>query len=166
MLKHLTFTVSLSLIAMCAIVGCKGNENKSSEATVVAKPVSTGPQIPGIPGELMAKLLNECTNIDYIFHNLPFSLNQSEKSSIEQNIGFIDINSPVGAIPADCKPIGRKFFKINSDVTYDVDVYLSGNCKFYVFVDKKNKPLYANNMTKEAVIFYSNTAQQAKQSIK
>ncbi len=149
------------------VSACKNSDKSESTSKTAAETViASGPIVPGIPGELMSKLLNECTGIDYVFHNMPFSLNQDEKPSIIQNIGFIDINRPVGSIPADCKPIGRKFYKINADVTYDADVYLSGKCRFYVFVGKDNKPMYANYMTDAAVQFYANTAQQAKQSLR
>ncbi|MBL0099052.1 MAG: hypothetical protein IPP49_02550 [Saprospiraceae bacterium] len=46
-----------------------------------------------------------------------------------------------------------------------MDVYLTNYCKFYVFVDKTNKPIYANYMTDAGVNFYANVAQQARGTI-
>ncbi len=155
----------LGLVALIAL-SCKNDPKKSEEnQTIVVPAVATGPEIPGVPEEVMLRLVNECTFIDYIFHKLPFSLSQSEDASIDQNIGFIDFAKPLKHIPKDCKPMGRKFFQIKGEIVYDVDVYLSTKCKFYVFVDKKNKPMYANYMTDAGVKFYSQTAQQARTSI-
>ena len=155
-------------IILLLFVSCKSDQKTSTEKTVettvaLTPPAETeGPEIPGVPKDVMVKLLNECTYIDYIFHKLPFSISQSEDPGIDQNISFIDINKPVVRIPKDCKAIGRKFFHIKGEIVHDVDVYLTNNCKFYVFVDKKNKPIYANYMTDAAVQFYSNVAQQAR----
>jgi hypothetical protein len=155
-------------IFLILFASCKSDQKTSTESTVANKvalppPAETqGPEIPGVPKDVMVKLLNECTYIDYIFHKLPFSISQSEEPGIDQNISFIDINKPLVRVPKDCKAIGRKFFHIKGEIVYDVDVYLDNKCKFYVFVDKKNKPIYANYMTDAALQFYSNIAQQAR----
>lgn len=153
------------LIPALLIISCKSD--KPSKGAIVKpdpieKPIEyTGAEIPGISKEVLDRLINKCTFIDYIFHDLPFSLSQSEDPSIDQNIGFIDFNRPIGRLIKGCKPIGRKFFQINGNIEYDVDVYLSKHCRYYVFVDKDNKPLYANYMTDSAVLFYNNVIKQA-----
>ncbi|MFZ1751823.1 MAG: hypothetical protein WAU01_16610 [Saprospiraceae bacterium] len=131
---------------------------KDTVVTLVTKEITE--PIPGIPEEVMVKLLNECTFIDYIFHTLPFSLSQNEDPSIDQNIQFIDYERPLGHIPKGCKAIARKFFMIQGKSAYDVDVYLSDQCKFYVFVDHKNKPIYANHMTAAGIKFYTQIINQ------
>ncbi|MBK8668717.1 MAG: hypothetical protein IPN89_04315 [Saprospiraceae bacterium] len=158
-------------IVIVGLIACKGDSKKEASPTAskpnatVTAPETTGPEIPGVPEQVMVKLLNECTYVDYIFHKLPFSLSQSEDNAIDQNISFIDFKRPLVRIPKDCKPIGRKFFQIKGEIVYDVDVYLTNYCKFYVFVDKTNKPIYANYMTDAGVNFYANVAQQARGTI-
>ncbi|MBK8627595.1 MAG: hypothetical protein IPN86_19130 [Saprospiraceae bacterium] len=156
--------IKLLILAFIIQTGCKQDNAKSlSTKDVVTKTNEpTGPEIPGVPQDVMVKMLNECTSVDYIFHVLPFSLSQDEDPSVDQNIGFIDINRPLGRIPSNCKKAdARKFFKIKSDVVYDVDVYVTNNCKFYVFVDKNNKPIFANYMTQAGINFYDNIFKQA-----
>jgi hypothetical protein len=155
-------------VLLLVIAGCKNkSKNISNAATVSADQTEylDGPEISGVPKEVMVKLLNECTFIDYIFHDLPFSLSQAEDPSIDQNIEFIDFKRPLGRIPKGCKPIARKFFQIKGEIVYDVDVYLSDKCKFYVFVDKKNKPVYANFMTESGIKFYTQVVEQARGAI-
>lgn len=143
--------------------GCKSDNKSASEPAVTESEVDEStPLIPGVPEEVMLKLVNECTYVDYIFRELPFSLSQDEPPSIKQNILFIDYKRPLGRIPKSCKPDGRKFFQIKGEIVYDVDVYLLNNCTFYVFVDKDNKPIYANYMTQEGLNFYNNIIKQAE----
>ncbi len=143
---------------------CK-NSNPPTPASP-AKAVELGPEVPGIPTDVMVQLLNQCTYIDYIFKDLPFSVSQNEDPSIDQNIRFIDSSKPVGHLPQNCTPIARKFFQINGEIVYDVDVYFSNNCTFYVFVDKQNKPIYANYMTPAGIEFYNNIIKQAATAAK
>lgn len=160
MTKFFTFLILFSVIHF----GCKSknSEQLTTNATPAKVEEIIGPEIPGLPQDVMVKLLNECTYVDYIFHVLPFSLSQDEDPSINQNIGFIDINRPLKRIPAHCKKAdGRKFFLIKGNVVFDVDVYITKNCKFYVFVDKQNKPIYANYMTQAGITFYENIIKQA-----
>lgn len=146
------------------ISACKTDTNKTS---VPPKPVNetvelSGPEIPGVPQEVITKLINQCNYIDYIFHVLPFSLSHDEEPGIDQNINFIDVNKPLKRIPARCKKAdGRKFFLVNGAAVYDVDVYITNECKFYVFVDKNNKPIYANEMTQAGINFYDSVIRQA-----
>jgi len=135
----------------------------NTDTTAVDTPQVLGPEIPSLPVEIHTLLLNECDYIDYLFTKMDFSMSQNERPSIIENVRFIDLSKPLGQIPADCKPIGRKFFQIKGKVVYEVDIYLTPKCKFYVFVDKQNKPMYANYMTESGVNFYAQIAQQARQ---
>lgn len=146
-------------IVLILVFACK-SENKS---TIAVADVDNSPEIPGIPQDVMEKLLDECTFVDYIFRDLPFSLSQSEPQAIKSNIAFIDYTRPLGHIPKNCTPDGRKFFQIKGEIVYDVDVYILGNCHFYVFVDEANKPIYANYITQAGVNFYNDVINQATQ---
>lgn len=145
---------NLYLIFTFIVISAIGCNNKQKSENGVKGPSVEQSIIPGVPAEVIQKLLDECTYIDYIFHTLPFSLSQSEDPSIDQNILFTDFNRPLGKIPSGCKPLARKFFKIGGEFAYDVDVYFTNGCQFYVFV-KGNKPLYANYMTQDGINFYN-----------
>jgi hypothetical protein len=161
---RLGFSILIIFAFFSLTISCKSKTTTND--TTISEVQKTGPIIPGVPGEVMSRLLNECTFIDYIFHNQPFSVSVDEKPTILSNIGYIDINRPVGQLPTDCKPIARKFFNINGQTAYDVDVYLNGKYKFYVFVDKANKAMYANHMTEDGIKYYSTLAQQARNTAK
>lgn len=159
----------LFLIGLVSIVSCnsKSEQKATSTTTPAITPVAEdlGPEIPGVPEEVLLKLFEECTFIDYIFHKLPFSLSQNEDKSIKQNISFIDYARPLKHIPKNCKPIARKFYQIKGEIVYEADMYLDKDCKFYVFIDKSNKPIYANYMTEAGIKFYAGIAQQARSNM-
>lgn len=157
-----------SLILGLFLLACKEETKKPAniKKEAIAPTVDmTQPEIAGITNEVMVRLLEECTYVDYIFHSLPYSISQNEDPSIDMNISFIDYKKPLGRIPKDCKPIGRKFFHIKGEIVYDVDVYLSNKCKFYVFVDKNNKPIFANYMTEDGLKFYADMASRARGAV-
>jgi len=133
----------------------KSDQIKTVENVIKDTATQNIEPIPSVTAEVMQRLLDDCTFIDYIFHNLPISLSQDERPSIQQNVLYIDFNRPVIRIPDGCRPIARKFFQINGEIVYDVDVYFTKGCAFYVFV-KDNKPIYANYMSKDGVNFYNN----------
>lgn len=164
-MRHTIFLFFSLFITCLLLFSCKENENKSNlkgKAVVLDK----GQQIPGVPQDLIEKLLDECTGIDYIFDNWPVSMSQDEDASIDQNIMFIDFKRLVGHIPPNCKKEGRKFMKMGAEEAYMVDFYFGENCNFYVFRDKQNKPLYANYMTNAGVNFYQNIFAQVQGAVK
>lgn len=154
MTKYLLF---VSII----ILGLSCNDQKaSSSKTPEAKPkVATTKSYPRIPNELMMKVWDEGTMIDYLFHELPFSMSQNEQLSIRTNLTYIS-EEIVPDIPKSCKPIARQFYQVGSDILFEADIYFSEGCQFYVFI-VDNKPTYANQMAPSGVAFFNNMISQA-----
>jgi hypothetical protein len=140
-----------SFILIGFIVSCKNKEEKKPE-----QPQQQVKEInlPPVTNDMINKMLMEVDYIDYIFHNLPISVSQDEKESINSNIVFIK-NEAVTSIPLTCKPIGRKFFNIKGETYLSADIYFGDGCAVYVFLDGE-KPVYANKMTEQGIIFYNN----------
>ncbi|MCE2790637.1 MAG: hypothetical protein LW630_12095 [Saprospiraceae bacterium] len=136
---------------------CKKQGGPAKEGTPVSEP-----GLPSVPSEILNQLMDECTGIDYVFNELPFSLSFQEEPGIDQNIAFIDPYVPVGLIPPGCKPLARKLFLIKGEIAYEADVYYSGKCQFYVFIGKDKKPQYANGMTRAGIEYYKQVFQQAQ----
>ncbi len=151
----------IAIIGVFTLISCgeanetakKTNANKTSQP-VAAK--STGVKnkvaLESVPRATILDLWNNCTYIDYIFHDLPFSMSQDEKESIQANLNYI-ATEPQEYIPNNCKPIARQMFHVGGDIVLECDVYLSDQCQFYVFVENE-KPKYANKMTQEALKFF------------
>lgn len=166
-MKYITYSISILLLIGLSIISCKQEprgvqpEPDTNTQKEVVKPQETKISYPMIDQATMTEIASKCTQVDYIFYNLPISLNQSKPEAIRKNIMFIG-GAGVSGIPAGCRPMGRKFFAGDGETIIEADMYLNPElgCAFYIFhVD--GKPKFANMMTQEAVNFYMNVFQQA-----
>lgn len=145
--------MSIMLSVLCS--ACK--ERKSNTDSIK----NEGMVLPLLPPEIKTKLLKECRFIDYIMHNLPISVSQSEQEAIMANVLFIDDTAPV-KIPANCKPIARKFYQYLDGSSLEADLYFNTDCIFYVFLED-GKPKYAANITDKGKNFYAQIIQVGTQ---
>lgn len=140
---------SVVILGVMTLAACK------SDAPVAAAPAQqlSKPGLQALPAEMINKMLAEVDYIDYIWHDLPFSLSQEEKEGINTNISFIS-SEAVPVLSPECKPIGRKFYNIKGETIATADVYFSPGCYYYVFLDGE-KPIYANKITAQGINFYT-----------
>ena len=139
------------------VISCKSKEEKK---LVIAKPTIKEINLPSVSNDMINKMLREVDYIDYIFHDLPISVSQDEKESINSNIVFIK-NEAVKSIPINCKAIGRKFYNIKGETYLAADIYFGEGCAVYIFLDGE-KPVYANTMTEQGIAFYNNVIAAGK----
>lgn len=147
MKRNLIF--SAIVCGLLAMFSCKTDTPKSLPSTQDSKKAG----LPALPAEMINKMLAEVDYIDYIWHDLPFSLSQEEKEGINTNISFIS-NEGVSELSPACKAIGRKFYNIKGETIATADVYFSPGCYYYVFLEGE-KPIYANKITAQGINFYT-----------
>ncbi len=164
-MKHHITKLFYILIVVCFCSACGDSTSaKTSSSTQKTEAVANANSLPIIPKELLKNLWDNCTGIDYLFHNLPFSMSQTDQSSIRTNLSYFD-NKPVPQLSTTCKPIGRIFFQAKGDVAHDVDLYYSDGCKYFVLVENE-KPKYANLMSETGDKFFNNMILQAMKTAK
>ena len=146
----------LFFIAAIVMTTISCNDRKQKESTKV-----DGIVLPVLPKEIKLKLLKECRFIDYIMHQLPISVSQSEEQAVMANVLFIDDTAPT-SIPTGCKPIGRKFYQYADGSSVEADLYFSTGCVFYVFLEN-GQAKYATNITDKGKNFYSQIVQVGTQ---
>jgi len=147
----------LAISLLLSLLSCKNDANKTTannNNASTATPTTSTPVTPEyevLPNDVLMEYWNKCTLIDYIFHDLPFSMNQSEQASIRTNLTYIDGNVQPN-IPAGCKALARQFYQIDGEILMEADVYFSPGCEFYIFYvgDKK----YANKMAQTGKEFF------------
>jgi hypothetical protein len=150
-------------IISCLLLSCKSDQKKDTNPTI-DKNIVVEQKLQGLsplPAESMQRLFNEVTYIDYIFYDLPFSISQDDKPSINANIKLISPEK-LGGINNSCKPIGREFFHIGGIIAFEADIYFQDGCYGYVFLDKET-PIYANKFSILGMKFYTNIFSQAEQ---
>jgi len=148
------------------LLSCNGDKQATTKAPAKAEKTtvqtSSGKSFPSLPQALMMNIWDNGEMIDYIFHNLPFSMNQTELNSIRTNLTYID-PKPVNDIPSNCKPFARQFYQVGGNIILEADIYFSEGCKFYVFVED-GKEKYANYMAESGENFFNQMVQQAMQA--
>lgn len=149
---------TLILIALVAFISCK-NDSSSEKGNTVKKEVVAGPTFEKLPETILKRMWNEAEMLDYIFHDLPFSMSQNEKPSIQANMTYIDKFAQPN-IPAGCKPAARQFYQVAGNIELEADVYFSEGCYFYVFIID-GKPKYANKMAQDGINFFNTMISKA-----
>ena len=155
----------ICLVVLPLLMSCKQDAKPVKASTpppAKAAVANKAPIYPKLPNQYLQVMWEKGQMIDYLFHELPFSMNQNEPSSIKTNLTYID-EAPVLEIPAGCKPMARQFYQVDGEIIFEADVYFLDNCKFYVFfVD--NKPMYANQMSAAGQQFFTSMIRQAMQA--
>lgn len=140
--KNASTNFSCLLLIIAILSNCK-NQDRPSQAV---------PEFPSLPAEDIKYLLANGDAIDFIFHDLPFSVNQTEIPSIRTTLSGIGLE-PV--YPSSCSSIGRMFVQVKGDIVLEGEIYFDNSeCHHYVFY-KDKKPVYANQMRPNAIGFYN-----------
>lgn len=164
------YLVALFCSLAMMTTSCKGDKTAAPEPAATQSPTSTAAKhsLPPMSKDVYENLRERCSAVDYIFHNLPFSINQTEKASVLSNLNFIGPEQ-ADAIPSTCSPLGREFFQDEkADIFLEADIYYGEGCLAYVFF-QDGKAVYANKMSQAGVEFYTkiirNVTSQAKQAM-
>ncbi|GAB4244823.1 MAG: hypothetical protein Kow0027_04750 [Saprospiraceae bacterium] len=151
----------VTLFALLFLVACQNStDNTSSEAPAQAEstPPPAQEMLPAMPADVKQKLFNECTAVDYIFYDEPFTMSLVEKPAIQYVVSHIG-DAPAAINPA-CKPNGHITYQINGDIFLEADFYYANGCTYFIFTKKQQK-VYASNMTQEGLGYINNQIQQA-----
>jgi hypothetical protein len=163
MIRLLTHVALVGLLFSCNNSQSADQQNDGQATTAQPAPATAAelpPPLPSVPLELLQKIFQEGTQIDYIYHYHPFTASLSEKPAIQNAIRHV-AETPAPIKPG-CNPAGIVTYQINGDIVLRADFYFDTNCTFFVFYDKDNNK-YANYMTQEGVDFFNGQIQQALQ---
>lgn len=154
---------SIFLILCLAFAACSqptGTEQQQPDAGQATAEPATAPAatLPSVPLELLEKIWNEGTQVDYIFYNYPFTMSLTEKGSIQYSVRHI-AETPAPLKP-ECNTEGRVTYQINGDIVLEGDFYFSTGCTYFVFYEKQEKK-YANYMTDDGIKYFNQQIQQA-----
>lgn len=136
--------------AILFLAACKNENTAKSSSPSETKKTQTI-TIPTVTDAIMGDLLNNCDQIDFIFHTLPISMNISERSTIISHLKGISPNA-VEQIPVNCKPQGRIAYYSKGEMLAEADIYFDDNCKFFTFMENE-KAVYGNYLNKDGINF-------------
>jgi len=155
--------ISFYTLCMCLCLSLGLSSCKSDTKAPILEPLTNeeaGPIIPLAEQSFVQDLFNRVDQIDYIYHSFDFSMSISEPNAIKSNIATLS-GLQIGAIPANCKPVGRQMFMSKGEMLAEADLYFNGACQFLVFVEKE-KPVSGSTFNQRGIDFYNQVFTQAK----
>lgn len=164
-IKVLFFATIISFV-FCSCTGDSAPADKPKVTTTPAvKPLGklVSNTLPSISEEIMQNMWNTCTNIDFLFYNYSFSMNQTEAPSIKNTLTYISTSVPP-QLDDGCSPVGRIFFVANGEGLTEAEFYLGTICNYFIFF-KDGKPVAANMMTPKGEEFLKGTIQRVNSGI-
>lgn len=148
-------TLSLAILALIFLFACKSSSDDKPAATPpqVKEAPKGNHELPAMDKATFDNLRSTVTQVDYIFHFLPFSMNQTDPNAVQSNLALI---SPEQADDlSGCQPFARETFQSNGTIVMEADLYFSEGCIAYVFY-KGKEAVYANKVTPDGINFYRN----------
>ncbi|MBP7821893.1 MAG: hypothetical protein KA010_03140 [Saprospiraceae bacterium] len=169
MKKNITLVLLVFVVALSQ--SCK-NEPKAAIADPQANSTTTTSnadqsttsevKYPIVPEDIMKDLWNSADGLDVIFYDLPISISQDNAAATRQSLGYIAAESaPINGL---CKSVGRISFKVKGTIKLEAEIYLGPLCNYYVFLDKNNKPVYANKLNQQGIDFYTSIVGSVRQA--
>lgn len=157
--KVIAFTkpILIYLLMVNVIASCRNTENSApvqteSKAEMRVKSALKMQSDLGIQKEHLQMIIDECTQIDITFNDMPFTMNQSTKSAIISDLSYI-APEHFEKIPGNCIPMARKVYYGKDGVLLECDLYFSDSCMYFVFI-KDEIPLFANAINDVGINFY------------
>jgi hypothetical protein len=157
MLKRIAPIVVIAvLLFSCNEDQQQSNENEGQSDVPVQAVEQTALPLP--PLEKLEYLYENCSHIDYVFYELPFSMSLDDKGSIQRTLSHI--STSVAPETAGCKAMGRIFFDVGIETILEADFYFSQGCVYFIFYEDGKKK-YSSFMTPDAVKYMNNYISQA-----
>ena len=130
-----------------SLISCgSGEQSADLQTEAEVKPA------PGMTTEHFNQLLNNVTNIEYIFIDYPISFSQSETNAVRQAVMFIDRETAVPD-PA-CDATAMVIFMGGGEILAEGNIYFTGECAYFVF-EKNREPAYFHRLTATGHQFYN-----------
>lgn len=146
--------IVLCLLTVGWLYSCQPKESSPndippvSDATAEVAGTIT-PTHSSITQETMNMLWEKCTQIDYIFYTLPYSI--STNSNAESRQLLRHISTDAAQMLPNCKAIATIVYNGNGEKLLEAALYLSESpCSYIVFYENQ-KPKYANYLTQEGI---------------
>jgi hypothetical protein len=148
-LKNAFFLLTLGLLLLSC--NSKPAAQKETKEETVKKVQPRGKKLPSLPTERIKRLWDEATQLDYIFLNLPISMNMDNKEAIRSSMSHF---SPEGVtLNPDCRQHdGNMLFIVDGEIIEECQFFYKDGCRYYVWLEN-GKKTYANGMNEAGMSF-------------
>ena len=156
MLKQIAPIVVIAvLLFSCNEEQQQSNENEGQSDVPVQAVEQTALPLP--PLEKLEYLYENCSHIDYVFYELPFSMSLDDKGSIQRTLSHI--STSVAPETAGCKAMGRIFFDVGIETILEADLpgccletRFTVSCHLFIYIlNKYASKRYIESILKEGM---------------
>ncbi len=133
------------------MVSCKGGQSENAETT---SPEAQKATLPIPPADFLQDIYERVDYVDFIFDKTNFSISVTDKANAQRNVTYL---SQSAVEDVNCTPyIGRMYFNSEGVGIATAQMHYSDDCKYFIFVDAKQRPKYACLMSEAALAFFEN----------
>ena len=145
--------LGLSLV----MLSCKGGQSENTENTT---PVVQKATFPTPPTDFLQDIYERVDYIDFVFDKTNFSISVSDPNDAKNNVTYL---SQDPGDDVNCTPyMGRMYFSAEGVEIAVAQMHYSDDCKYFIFVDKSQRPKYACLMSQRALAFFENIFKQVQ----
>lgn len=154
--------IIILLALVLFFVSCKNDGKKEGEVKTNTAVTTNNIQVPpAIPTERLIYLFENTNYLDFIFADLPFSMSQEDKSSIQQTIRYINPVAPASINP-QCASFADLIFQVEGEIVSEAKIFFQPECTYYLIYEN-GELKYSASFTDEGIKFFNNLLQQAEQ---
>lgn len=150
------------IIGLLGLLACKAESPKNISSSPAQASATAAQVPPAIPAEKLIDLYESCDYIDIIFRDLPFSISQEDKPSIQQTIRNINNVAPT-SINTSCTYFAQQIFQEDGEIVLDAKIFFQETCTYYLFYENGVEK-YSGSFTPDGIKFYNNILAQAEKA--
>lgn len=144
----------LPFLFVTLLFSCKPDVTREVVTNKVVTPMPESFRLDGMQGEEYRRIADSVDHIDYIFYDLPLSINQDGKPNVLRDLSYLSTTAVEG-IPEGCKPMARKIYLGQGNIITEADLFFMDGCYLQIFY-KEQEPIYGNLLTAQGAQYYGN----------
>ncbi len=135
-------------------ISCNGGSSENTANATAETPAAQQATFPTPPTDFLQDIYERVDYIDFVFDKTNFSVSVSDKANAQRNVTYL---SQDAVKDINCTPyMGRMYFSSEGVEIAVAQMHYSDNCKYFIFVDKHQRPKYACLMSEAALAFFEN----------
>jgi len=160
MIQLYKFLIISALACSLVFISCNGSSSESTENTTTEAPAAAEATFPTPPTDFLQDIFDRVDYIDFVFDKTNFSISVSDKPNAQRNVTYLTQNA---VEDINCTPyMGRMYFSSEGVEIAVAQMHYSDDCKYFIFVDKHQRPKYACTMSQAGLAFFENIFKQVQ----
>lgn len=142
------------------IISCNGSQTSSTENAKTDASAAPKATLPVPTTDFLQDIFERVDYIDFVFDKTNFSISVSDKPNAQRNVTYLTQNA---VEDVNCTPyMGRMYFNSEGVGIATAQIHYDDACKYFIFVDSKQRPKSACVMSEAGLAFFANIFKQVQ----